>query len=286
MASIPPEGSRPKAGLVLHQPVAVPPPRALKPQRRLARRSLRITRSRHRRRAGSAITSISTILPRAILKPEHTNSRPRGRRGVARPHARAPVVRTGNLPRRQAPLWPPPPRRAPQWARLQARPHGRLGARPRGQEPRSSALKSPPARQQEGVDNFSLAGEVGIGNRGRCLRSAARAACEPACRSRGTAHDGGDLVERRVEHVRQHERDPLGGSQRFEDHEQRETDRVGQQRLILRLDPSSGPEVSSGTWASRGSSRRDLRERSMSHPRDDRRGPSAEVRDAACAGVA
>jgi hypothetical protein len=62
----------------------------------------------------------------------------------------------------------------------------------------------------------------------------------------------------------QHERDPLGGSQRFEDHEQRETDRVGRQRFTLRVDPSSGPGIGSGTWASRGSSRRDLRKRSMS----------------------
>jgi nucleoside-diphosphate-sugar epimerase len=31
----------------------------------------------------------------------------------------------------------------------------------------------------------------------------------------------------------QHEREPLGGAQRLEDHEQGETDRVGQQRLVL-----------------------------------------------------
>jgi hypothetical protein len=36
----------------------------------------------------------------------------------------------------------------------------------------------------------------------------------------------------------QHEREPLGGSERFEHHEQRGTDRVGQQRLVLGVDPA------------------------------------------------
>ncbi len=31
----------------------------------------------------------------------------------------------------------------------------------------------------------------------------------------------------------QHEREPLGGGERFEHHEQRETDQVGKQRLVL-----------------------------------------------------
>jgi hypothetical protein len=31
----------------------------------------------------------------------------------------------------------------------------------------------------------------------------------------------------------QHERDPFGGSQPVEDHQQRQADRVGQQRLLL-----------------------------------------------------
>jgi hypothetical protein len=38
-------------------------------------------------------------------------------------------------------------------------------------------------------------------------------------------------------HVVQHEREPLGGGQRVEDHQQRETDRVGQQRFMLGIDP-------------------------------------------------
>ncbi|HEV8044620.1 MAG TPA: hypothetical protein VGP38_05525, partial [Rubrobacter sp.] len=35
----------------------------------------------------------------------------------------------------------------------------------------------------------------------------------------------------------QHEREPLGGGQRFEHHQQRQTGRVGQQRLLLGVDP-------------------------------------------------
>jgi len=44
----------------------------------------------------------------------------------------------------------------------------------------------------------------------------------------GSEHDGSDLVEGDGEHIVQHERDPLGGSQRLEHHEQGETDRGGQ----------------------------------------------------------
>jgi hypothetical protein len=37
----------------------------------------------------------------------------------------------------------------------------------------------------------------------------------------------------------QHEREPLGRRQRLEDHEQREPDRVGEQRPLLGVDPCS-----------------------------------------------
>jgi hypothetical protein len=73
--------------------------------------------------------------------------------------------------------------------------------------------------------------------RGRTLYPAAGAAGELPCRGRGAAHDGGDLVEGHGAHVVQHEREPLGGGQRVEDHQQRETDRVGQQRFMLGIDP-------------------------------------------------
>ena len=52
--------------------------------------------------------------------------------------------------------------------------------------------------------------------------------------------------------------------QRLEHDEQREPDRVGQQRLVLGIGAVGGLTIGSGTWAPIGSSRRDLRERSMS----------------------
>ena len=91
---------------------------------------------------------------------------------------------------------------------------------------------------EEGFDDLPLAGEVGAGSLSRSLHPAAGAAGElPGCGRRAT-HDGGDLVEGDGEHVVQHEGEPLGGSQRFEHDEQRETDRVGQQRFLLRIAPS------------------------------------------------
>jgi hypothetical protein len=39
---------------------------------------------------------------------------------------------------------------------------------------------------------------------------------------------GSNLVEGHGEHVVQHEREPLGGGEGIEDHEERESDRVGQ----------------------------------------------------------
>jgi hypothetical protein len=44
---------------------------------------------------------------------------------------------------------------------------------------------------------------------------------------------GGDLVEGQIEHVVQDEREPLSGSERVKHNQQREADRVGQQRLGL-----------------------------------------------------
>ena len=93
-----------------------------------------------------------------------------------------------------------------------------------------------PRGGEEGVDDFSLTGEIAVGHRGRSLHSAAGAARELPCRGRGASHDRSDLVERQVEQVVQHERDPLGGSQRFEHNEQRQSDRVGQERFVLGVD--------------------------------------------------
>jgi hypothetical protein len=69
------------------------------------------------------------------------------------------------------------------------------------------------------------------------------------------------LVEGHREQVVQHEREPLGGSERLQHHEQRETDRVGQERLLLGVDAVGAVSLTS---APSSSSRRDLRERSRS----------------------
>jgi hypothetical protein len=54
-----------------------------------------------------------------------------------------------------------------------------------------------------------------------------------ASRLGGAVDDRRDLVEGHGEDVVEHEREPLGGAQRLEHHEQRETDGVGDQRLVL-----------------------------------------------------
>jgi hypothetical protein len=50
----------------------------------------------------------------------------------------------------------------------------------------------------------------------------------------GPAQDGPDLDERELEHVVQDERESLGRAEGVEHHEQRQSDRVGEQRLVLR----------------------------------------------------
>jgi hypothetical protein len=52
----------------------------------------------------------------------------------------------------------------------------------------------------------------------------------------GAVESGTDVGEWHAEHVVQHEREPLGGSQRVEHHEQREPDRVGEERFLLGVD--------------------------------------------------
>jgi hypothetical protein len=52
---------------------------------------------------------------------------------------------------------------------------------------------------------------------------------------RGTVKDGPDLLERDGEDVVQDKGEPLGRGQRVENDKQRETDRVGQQRMLGRI---------------------------------------------------
>ena len=106
-----------------------------------------------------------------------------------------------------------------------------------GSSSASSAWKSPPRGREEGVDHGALARVIGVGHRGRALHPAAGAAGELPRRGRGAPHDGSDLLEGHGEHVVQHERDPLAGGQRVQDHEQRGTDRIGQHCFVLGIGP-------------------------------------------------
>ena len=90
---------------------------------------------------------------------------------------------------------------------------------------------------EERVDDFALAGAIGVGSRGLPLHPAASAAGELPRRGRGPLDHRGDLLERHRKHVVQHEREPLGRRQRLEHHQQRQSDRVGQQRFLLGVAP-------------------------------------------------
>ena len=82
--------------------------------------------------------------------------------------------------------------------------------------------------REEGLDDLSLGVGIGVGDGVLGPHAPAGAARQLAGRLGGAVDDRRDLVEGHGEDVVEHEREPLGGAQRFEHHEQRETDRVGQ----------------------------------------------------------
>ena len=136
----------------------------------------------------------------------------------------------------------------------------------------SRPLEVPLARRgEEGVDDRALPGGIGRGCGSGCAARAAAAwpGWPAAWRRPGNGPGSGPIsLERHGEDVVQHEREPLGGRQRVEDDEQRETDRVGQQRMLARV-VAGGVTIGSGTCTSSGSSRRAVRERSMSRQTRD-----------------
>ena len=75
------------------------------------------------------------------------------------------------------------------------------------------------------------------------------------------ADDRRDLVERKVEHVVQDEGQTLGRRQGVEHDQQRQPDRVGEQRLVRRIDRIGARHDRIGHVQPSGSSRRDLRVR-------------------------
>jgi hypothetical protein len=78
-----------------------------------------------------------------------------------------------------------------------------------------------------------LAGEVRVRRRSGAPHAAAGPARELPRGIRRPVDDSGDLVERHPEHVVQHEGQALGRRQRVEHDEQRQADRVGEERLVL-----------------------------------------------------
>jgi hypothetical protein len=91
-------------------------------------------------------------------------------------------------------------------------------------------------RSKEGIDDLSLAGEIGIGGSGCAKHPVPRAARELPCRSGKAANDRSDFIEGHAKHIVQHEGQPLRRSQLFEHNEERQTDRLGEGRFLLRLD--------------------------------------------------
>jgi len=73
-----------------------------------------------------------------------------------------------------------------------------------------------------------------------------------SCGGRGSPQDGDDLVEGHVEHVVQHEGEPLGGSQRFEYHQQRGTDRIRHYRFVFGVDPGRSVHDGRGDLRAQG----------------------------------
>ena len=96
---------------------------------------------------------------------------------------------------------------------------------------------APTRRQEEGVDHLALTREIGVGRRYvGALHAASGPAGELPRRRGGPTDHRGDLLERQLEHVMEHERQPLGRGQGVEHDEERQADRVGQQRLLLGLE--------------------------------------------------
>jgi len=96
------------------------------------------------------------------------------------------------------------------------------------------------------------AGKAGARCRGpSCLDPAAHPADELAGRSLRAAHHRGDLAKGdiEIENVVKNERQPPGGGQDVEHHQQRQPGRVGRQRLLLRVSPIRAADPGSGLRA-------------------------------------
>jgi hypothetical protein len=97
----------------------------------------------------------------------------------------------------------------------------------------------------------------------------------------GTTDDGSNLPEGHAERVAQHEREPLGRRERLEHREERETDRVGQQRFVFRVDLGFAAHDRLGHAQGLLAPGPARAQHVQAHPTYDRRKPSAQVLDPA-----
>src|SRR4029434_643908 len=63
---------------------------------------------------------------------------------------------------------------------------------------------------EEGINDFSLAGKIGVWNCCLALQTATGATRQWLCGDGGAAHNGSDLIKGHSEHIVQYKREPLG----------------------------------------------------------------------------
>ena len=247
---------------------------------RFVARQSSTVRSSARRRSGSASASMATIRPPVTVKPMTENGRPLG---VTTTPA-TPLISAGRT--NGARRGEPGPRGEPRSRRRgrRASPRALVGAQHDvGVQDGDEALEVAVAGGgEERVDDAALLAQVRVRRRGGALHAAARAAGELTRGGGGAVDHRPDLVERHGEHVVQDEGQPLGGGERLEHDQQREPDRVGEQRLVLRVDGVGAVDQRVGEAhvlqrrLALGAARAQHVQR---HARDDRRQPAAEVLD-------
>src|SRR5215211_597286 len=141
--------------------------------------------------------------------------------------------------------------------------------------------------RQKRVDNLMLRFEVRVGLGSLGAHASARPAGELARCLGGATDDRRDLVEGQGEDVVQHEREPLRWGQRLEHYEQRQSDGIGQQRLVLGIDSVRPVDKRIGEPPGERllPPRLARAEHVQRHAGDDGRQPSAQVLDLVAVGA-
>jgi NADH-quinone oxidoreductase subunit B len=252
--------------------------------RMLGGQSSRTARSNRRRRSGSTIALISAILPRATVKPMTAT----GWLPTVMTTPAAPFTSTGRFGAETSAIMSVrPATAAAPWSTTEA--SGRavppsIRTTTSGSRTATSASRSPWCAAAKKASTTSrwraISGSGAWTSAPRTRRRARLASCLAVA---GYAPPWGDLVEGQVEHVVQDERQPLGRSQRFEHHLQRQPDRVGQQRLILGARPVRTADDRVGHVHAEGllAPRVARTQRVQADPGDDRGQPGPEIIDAA-----